>query len=364
MKIGIISEPLNENPTGVGSYAFNLTEHLIATDKKNDYFLINWKENDFFHQVPKVTLKNPLRKLLPTYGWYPTIPFQIEKTKFDLILNFSQVPNFFRFNSQYIITVFDLTPLILPRAHKTGKSVLFKLLLPRTLRYADNIITVSESTKRDIMKYFNVPENKIKVIYLAANKHYRPIRNNVLLESVREKYSLPSKFILFVGTFEPRKNIPAILKAFRRLNPPDYKLVLVGKRGWKLNQIFQLIDSLNLKEKVLLPGYVETKDLPVFYNLASLFVYPSFYEGFGLPPLEAMACGCPVITSNTSSLPEVVGDAGIMIDPRDVTSIAGAMKMVLVNENLRKEMSLKGIMQAEKFSWEKAATETMELYKS
>ncbi|HUV05756.1 MAG TPA: glycosyltransferase family 1 protein, partial [Armatimonadota bacterium] len=235
----------------------------------------------------------------------------------------------------------------------------------RAVKKADAIIAISESTKRDIVELLGAPEHKIYTTLLGVDPPYRPVSDE-RKERVAREHGLGHSTILYLGTLEPRKNIPALLAAFsqaRKSSPAkDCTLVLAGGKGWFFNQTFKLVEDLGLKESVRFTGYVPAEDLPALYSAATVFVYPSLHEGFGLPPLEAMACGTPVITSNASSLPEVVGDAGIMVDPYNVEELAGAILRVLCDPDLRQEMSAKGLERAKKFSWEETARQTLKVY--
>lgn len=364
MKLGVTSDWLNgDNHAGIANYVYNLLKELIKI-KNRDMYLINYEENEFTYKYNKIIIPNPLKGISKTVSWYLYLGVQNNRLKkLDIIHNPTQCPTFFRFKQKYIFTVHDITPLIDSKEHPIHRVLSYKLLLPRTLKTADKIIAVSNSTKKDLINYFNIPEEKIRVILNAADEKFKPLSDKEVKEA-KQKYSLNFPFILYVGTLEPRKNIPSLIKAFYKLKKKNlqYKLVITGKKGWKYKEIFETIDKLNLQNDVVFTGYVADEDLPALYNAADLFVYPSIYEGFGLPPLEAMACGTPVITSNTSSLPEVVGDAGIMIDPPDVDGLADAMHEVLTNEGLREDMIKKGLERAKMFSWEKCARETLEVY--
>lgn len=367
MKIGIISEPLNQNLTGIGNYTYKIISELnkINHNGKINIYLINSVHTELFRYMDELIIRNIFNRVLKTYLWYPyaIIKLNREKTDLNLIHNPSQIPTFFKPKQKYVITVHDITPLLFPKEHKSGKSFIYRLLFPRTLKTADKIITVSHNTKQDIINYFKTPDEKIKVIHLAADKKYQPL-NKEIISKFKEKYNLDFPFLLYVGTLEPRKNIPTLIKSIYKLkkNNLPHKLVIAGKKGWKYKSIFSLIEELDLQNDVIFTGYVPDVDLPALYNAADMFVYPSLYEGFGLPPLEAMACGCPVITSNTSSLPEVVGDAGIMIDPHDVDELAEAIYEVLTNDGLKANMVEKGLDRAKTFSWERTANETFNLY--
>jgi glycosyltransferase involved in cell wall biosynthesis len=263
-----------------------------------------------------------------------------------------------------VYTLHDLIFLRYPEHHLPYNRWYLTLTMPRYLRAADVIITPSECSRRDVLEFYKIPDSKIKVIPEAAGPHFKPNRDPATLNRVRQKYHLPEQYILHVATIEPRKNLERLLEAFKSLlvDWPDLRLVLVGKKGWLYDSFFRKLQALGLQERVILPGYVEEADLPAFYHLAELFVFPSLYEGFGLGPLEAMACGAPVISSNASSLPEVVGQAGLLIDPLDTTALVAALRRVLSSPELRADLKQRGLIQAQKFSWEKAATELKAIY--
>jgi glycosyltransferase involved in cell wall biosynthesis len=269
-------------------------------------------------------------------------------------------------HARTVFTLHDLIFLRYPEYHLPYNRWYLTFAMPRYLRAADVIITPSEWTKQDALNYYNVPESKIKVIYEAPAPTFQPVTDPAALQHVRQKYRLPEKFILHVATIEPRKNLSRLLDAFGTLLPdwPDLNLVLVGKKGWLYEAFFQKLQASGLQEKVIFPGYVDELDLPAFYQLAELFVFPSLYEGFGLGPLEAMACGAPVISSNSSSLPEVVGDAGLLIDPTDTAALSQALRQVLGNAELRRDLKQRGLLQAQKFSWQRAVDKLEEVYQS
>ena len=366
MKIAIIVDYLDDAPgSGIATYASNLTKNLIRIDSINDYFLVNSKKD--------TSLKDTQSIIIPRYQ----IPFGKEIRKLLVIpkiLNQKQIdlvhetyhfgPFILPTKYKKIVTIHDLTSILFGKTHKTLSVIRHKLGLSLMLKRSDKIIAVSYSTKQDLMNYFKISDNKIKVIYEAADQIFQPLSSEKV-QHFKDKYDLNYQYILYVGTLEPRKNIPLIIKAFYILNKEGFqhKLVIAGKKGWKYKTIYQLIDKLNLQKEVIFIGFIPDNDLPALYNAANLFVYPSLYEGFGLPPLEAMSCGCPVITSNISSLPEVVGDAGIMIDPYSVDELYEAMHKVLINEIVRKDMIKKGLERSQMFSWTKTAEETLKIYK-
>ncbi|XRP97070.1 glycosyltransferase family 4 protein [Methanocaldococcus sp. 16A] len=375
MKIGIIANPIDDIKTGIGSYTYNVLSELfkIEYEKNNDnkYTIIHRKKcehlnnmlnkynflNEIIIPVPKIPFGHEIQKMIIT-------PKVLKNHDFDIVHDVYHFgPFLFLKKPKRILTVYDLTPLLYSKTHKKSKVLMHKYYFPLVLKVTDKIIAISHHTKNDIIKHFKIPEDKIRVIHLAANENYRPLKENEI-NKIKQKYNLNDPFILYVGTLEPRKNILNLLKAFYKLKKQGikHKLVITGKKGWKYRNIFELIDKLNLQKEVIFTGYVPDEDLPGLYNAADLFVYPSLYEGFGLPPLEAMACGTPVITSNTSSLPEVVGDAGIMVNPYDVDELAKAMYEVLTNDGLREELSKKGLERAKLFSWKKCAEEHLKVY--
>jgi glycosyltransferase involved in cell wall biosynthesis len=263
-----------------------------------------------------------------------------------------------------VITVHDLAFLLYPH-FLTKESARYYGHIDQAVRWTDQIISVSESTKRDTIQHLGVPEEKITVVYEAANPIFRPLDQAEAREQVRNRFGVEEPYVLFVSTIEPRKNVPSLLRALWQLATcykEDVRLVLAGGRGWLFEDAFAVVDELKLDDRVHFVGRVASEDLLYLYNAAELLAHPAFYEGFGLPPLEAMACGLPVVVSNVASLPEVVGDAGLLIDPHDVDELTVSMWRVLKDSALRKEMREKGLKQAERFSWEKAARETMEIY--
>lgn len=267
-----------------------------------------------------------------------------------------------------VITIYDMIPILKPELFDAGTRQAFQDAVNSINIYKDWVICISKSTKKDFCQITKMSENRVFITHLAASKNFYRETNLEQIKLIQQKYGLPEeKYILALSTLEPRKNLSHLIKCFHQLllqrELTDTSLVLVGAKGWLYDEIFQTIDSnSNLKEKIILTGYVPDEDLSAIYSGASLFVYPSFYEGFGLPPLEAMQCGVPVITSNTSSLPEVVGDAGIMIDPRNQDELCQAILSLLQNFNLRQQFSQAGLERAKEFRWSKCAAETVKIY--
>jgi glycosyltransferase involved in cell wall biosynthesis len=261
-----------------------------------------------------------------------------------------------------VITVHDIAYIRFPNLLNKSRQVYKKYILYSSIKKADVIIADSHSTRRDIVEFFNVDEKKIKVVHLGVESRFRPISS---VEDYRTKNNLPSKMILNIGTLEPRKNMVALIRAFKRLQErgfKDYVLAIAGERGWLYKKIFKEVSSSGMEQSIRILGVIRDEELPLLYNCADLFVYPSLYEGFGLPPLEAMACGVPIITSNTSSLPEVVGNAGIMVDPNDIESLSEEMYKVLNDKELKHRMSRDGLKRSKMFTWEKTMNDVIEIY--
>jgi glycosyltransferase involved in cell wall biosynthesis len=236
-------------------------------------------------------------------------------------------------------------------------------MIPRFLRAADAIIVDSECTMRDAVRLCGVRPERLRVVFPGVRSLFQPVRDPGRLAEVRARYALAGRFILSVGTIEPRKNLPTLFEALKHLSLGEVKLVVVGLRGWYSHKIFARLKGLGVDERVMFTGFVPDEDLPALYSLAEAFAYPSLYEGFGLPALEAMACGTPVVCSDSSSLPEVVGDSAIMVAPRDVGGWKEALERLLTSAELKGVLRERGLRRASRFTWEAAALMTREVYR-
>ena len=266
-----------------------------------------------------------------------------------------------------VVTVYDLTTLLFPELHVRGTVEQQEKKMRFVREQADAVIAISESTRRDLIDHLGVPPHRVHVVRGAASEHFCPIEDARAIAAVARRYGLkPNSYVLSVGTLEPRKNQARLVEAFHLLNRKGaargLKLVLAGGKGWLYDDLLQRVEELGLTEDVILTGVVPDGDLPALMNGALLFVYPSLYEGFGLPVLEAMASGVPVITSNVSSLPEVAGDAAVLVDPYDVEGLAEAMQTLIESAEARAALRSKGLAQAARFSWERAAREVLAVY--
>ena len=350
---------------GITQYTLNLIQALAAIDSENEYLILQRRPDqraivsqDNFRRVPLFApTHHPLEQYmlaleLPLYG------------RMDVVHSTDFIPPFY-YRGPTVITVHDLAFLLYPH-FLTRKAARYYGLIDRAVRRADHVIAVSESTKRDIVRLTGTPERKITVIHEAADAAYAPIRDPQILDHIRQKYHLPEQYILFVGTIEPRKNLPTLIRAYKGLID-NYKsaadLAIVGKEGWLYDDVYRLVEELGLQQRVHLVGRVPGVDLLYLYNASQMLVLPSYYEGFGLPPLEAMACGVPVIVSDIPVMLEVVGDAALRVAHEDVEGFTVAMWRLLTDDDLRADMIAKGHKRVKCFSWERAARETLKVYR-
>ncbi len=365
MKIAIDSRGINwYRGTGIGTYTDNLVSNLINISDHN--FRLYWSENNYSNFKKNnvdiiYTSKKHSRFFNNVY-----IPYDLNKSHVD-IYHIPQNGIGLETNSHNsynkIITIHDLIPYILPET--VGKGYLRKFLedVPSIISASDAIITVSECSKKDILRFFPTAEGKVYVTPLAADKIYKPLNKEKCKNFLKNKYKIDKNFILYIGGFSQRKNVRALIHSFIKAQKwlnDDYYLVLGGARKDNGNSLYQEFGIEN--NQILFTGYLPTKELPIFYNAAELFAYPSLYEGFGLPPLEAMCCGTPVITSNISSIPEVVANAGILINPFDHYEIEKNIIKILNNKELKEELIEKSLKRAAEFKWIKTAEKTLQIY--
>lgn len=365
MKIGIDATSLCRKITGIEYYTLNLVKNILKIDSKNEYLILFRKEVHpelrEFSSKAKFLICPLNNQIFCEQIWIPYIDI---KEKIDL-MHFPAFPPGLLCFGRYVYTIFDAT---IWKFRKTlswkGRAYMRPLTILGAKR-CKKIITISENSRNDIIQYAHIPEEKIINAGMAINDVFKPLANNKYSED-RNKFHFPSKFILSVGTLQPRKNIVTLLKSFKILietyRVSNYKLILVGRRAWGSKIILEKIKDFGLARKVIITGYVSDEELICLYNLADIFVYPSLYEGFALPALEAMACRTPVITSNTSSLPEVVEDAAIQVDPLDAEQLADAIYKVLINKELQTQMAKKGFERVKKFSWEKTVKRVIKVY--
>lgn len=262
------------------------------------------------------------------------------------------------------ISICDLSFVRYPELFNRSNAIYLATIARLSARKATAVLTISESTRRDVINLFGVPAERVTTTYCGVSDRFRPVPASQL-DAFRARHELPAEFLLYIGTIEPRKNLAGLVKAYaayRRQVAEPMPLILGGGRGWKDQEVFNLVERLDLKEHVRFPGYIPGDDLASWYSAATAFIYPSRYEGFGLPVAEAMACGTPVITSAVSSLPEVVGETGLLVDPDDEAALAAAITRLASDSDLRRTLSLAGQERAARFRWERMAAETAALY--
>jgi len=371
MRIGIdIRSLMDKNRSGVGEYVFNVLNNLFEIDQHNQYFLFYNSFKKVDHILPNWNYNNV--KFVGHHQPNKLFNFQqnfFKKPYLDKLVGGVDIfwlPNFHFANlsSQVkkIITVHDLSFEIYPEFFSFKRRYWHRILKTQKLvKNMDQIIAVSQNTKQDLIDLYNINKEKINVIYPSVSQDFKKIEDQTVLQQVKNKYNLPDNFILYLGNLEPRKNLIGLIQAFEKIKS-DVNLVLAGQPGWLYRQIFNLAQKSYKKNKIHFLGYVDYRDRPALYNLAQIFIYPSFYEGFGLPPLEAMACGCPVVSSFSSSLGEVVDSAGLLVDPYDIMEISQAIDQILQNSDLKQDLIEKGLDQVKKFDWQKTAQDILKIF--
>lgn len=381
---------INKSLGGIGGYSYHLVKGLLNLDSNNEYIfsiskdknhkeflqLINGNLNARILDLPEnweVTFVPECLKTVPVMAQERLcIVPRLKESKLDVFHSLHQFTPPYRIqNCRSLVTVHDLIHGLFPEIYlrrKIQQWVYFTRI--SAIKKASKIIADSQNTKKDVIKLLDVPENKIKVVHLGVGEDFRPAESSSFVKSVMRKYGINKEYILHVGGVSATKNVNRLLLAFKRLltvHKKNLALVVVGNLSFTpdYQKAFRAkLEELSLQKKVILPGHIPEKDLILLYNGASLFVYPSLYEGFGLPPLEAMACGCPVVVSNAASIPEVVGNIGLYVNPYKVDEIVSAMEKVLTNKSLREEMVGRGLERVKLFSWEKMAKETSAIYEN
>lgn len=368
MKIGIITDSM-DTKSSVRVYLNNLVENLFKIYDPSRIYLIHARksENSLYSQGKEIVLPGFYRDNFPSASLADIFrPFLLRRYKLDIIhYTHSNPPlTFFTAGAKNVCLITTIGPATHSQYYPLPSRYIVRISRLVNQRM-DMIITESESEKKEIVKFLRVPEKKVRVIPSGVEQIYRPLNN---LEGIKNellvKYKIKFPYILHVSAYRPVKNGPALIKAFAELKKQglEYKLVLVGKPAQKFDEVLKLIKQLGLEGEVITTGLVPDEDLPKLYNAADLFVLPSFKESFGHVLVEAMACGCPVVTSNVTCMPEVVGKAGILIDPYEVSSLAEGMHKVLTDSELTQNLKKKSLQRAKLFSWERCARETLKVY--
>jgi len=364
MIIGIDARPLSyPQLTGIGVYLNSLLQAIQELDQENQYYLISNGAIHFEVVNPrwkKLEGRLPQRKI-GTLWMQVFVPRLASTLKLDLFWGpRHQLPLFMPKEIKTVLTVHDIVHLLFPRTMSLPNLVAERLLMQRSIRRADYVMADSQSTASGIQEHYQVRPTKIGVVYPGG-----PTVSEQMHSPVSDDEKLPGKYFLFVGTLEPRKNLRAILGAFALLDTEreDVNLVVVGNIGWKNKDVMSLLKAHRYRSRIHFTGYVDAARLSFIYRNALCLLYPSLYEGFGFPILEAMTYGVPVITSNISSMPEVAGDAAMLVNPNDINELANAMNMILSNGNLRDLMVFKGYKRLKEFSWMRCAEEVLDIFK-
>lgn len=369
MKIGIdLRTLMNGGKSGIPGFSYNLVSNIIKKDTQNEYFGFynSYKNSKLPFLGENIDIKElglPNKILNPSLRFlnYPHLDKLVSSDVFYMPhFNF----NAFSENVYKIITVHDLSFVRYPEFFSHKNNLWHKMIkVKKTLKSFDKIIAISENTKNDIIELFQIPPQKIEVIYSGIDDKFRPLNINAKSEfSLKQKYNLPDKFILSLGTIEPRKNIDSLIRAFDIFSQKDsenYFLIIAGGMGWKYKHVLKEYNKAKNKDKIKFIGYVDENEKNELYNLASLFVFPSYYEGFGFPPLEAMKAGTPVIASANSSMLEILGDSAYFVDPYDISDISKAVHNILENRVLQEKLIKSGLNIARKYSW----NDTIDQYK-
>ena len=366
MRIGIDYTAAVNQTAGIGRFTRGLVSALADVDQDNEYVLFYTQPHGpsrgpLFPDHPNFQERSiPVSDRTLTIIWYRLgLPLAIDL--FTGAVDLFYFPNYVQpplRRGASVVTVHDLSFLMVPECADAGLRAHLERVVPASVAAADFITADSENTRNDIIALLDVPEERVEVVYGGLEPSLRRVEDQAILEGIRRKYRLHFPFILHVGVIEPRKNLCRLIQAYqlvRERTRLPHKLVIAGGLGWLYHDVFREVEELHLGDDVVFPGFVPDQDLPALYSLADVLAYPSLYEGFGFPPLEAMACGTPVVCSNSSSLPEVVGDAAITVSPTDVEALADGLITVLEDHRVQAELVEKGHKRARLFTWEASA---------
>lgn len=367
---------MDKEYSGVSWYTLNLLQNILRRDQDNEYIFYYNSYKDIRKRLPELEKSELVRTGWPNkffnYGLQKIFSYPQIDRLLGVDVFFSPHINFTSLSGDVkkVLTIHDLSFLRHPEFFSWRKNFWHRMVnAGKMIKKADVVVAVSKNTKDDIREFLHIPEEKIKVVYPGIGPEFnKKDATDPRLAEVKNKYRLPRKFVLFLGAFEPRKNLEGALRAFDRAFElgymKDYGFVAAGSKGWKNKEAALALKQIKQKRKVSSIGYVDNEDKPYLYNLASFFIYPSFYEGFGFPPLEAMACGTPVITSPNSSLLESAGNAAIMADPNNIESMARAMSELAADPDLRGRLSEKGLIRSKRFNWHKTADDYIKIFNS
>ena len=366
MRIGIDARMFGKKISGLGTYAQNLTENIFEIDNDNDYYIF-LLEPDFLNYAPEQQNVQPIKTSSKWYSYSEQINFLrlVNSLQLDL-MHFTHFNAPIFYNKPRITTIHDITPKFFPghRQKSWWRKKAYALTLKTSLKKSNQIITDSNFTKSEIIKYYKIPKEKISVVYLGIDSDFLVIENYGKIKELKDKHGLTKPFIFFISAWRSHKNFAGLISAFEILKKEgfDYQLVLGGQEDPYYPNIRKRIEQSEFKNDIITPGFISEEELPSFYNAAEIFVLPSFYEGFGLIGLEAMACGTAVASSNAACLPEILGEAALYFEPNNEKDMAEIIKQILTNQTLKLDLKQKGLQQIKKYSWPDCAKKTLEIY--
>lgn len=367
MRIAFDGTTLTPGRTGVGYYTEHLLQHLAREVERSGDELVVVSNQPIDTALPLPAhvrvhdrLRFPLR-----IGWLQALASRVLRDVGADVAHFTNGMLPMWPPVATVVTIHDMSLRLCPHCHPLRRRLINRPLVGVAARHADAIVTVSHSARRDLLRFHRVAPDRVTVVHEAAGPDFKPLRDSARMEAVRARYQLPARFCLYVGTIEPRKNLGRLMEAFcaARAAGTPHELVCAGPYGWASRDLGARIERLGLARVVRFMGYVPVADLPIIYNLSEFFLYPSIYEGFGLPVIEAMACGTPVITSNNSSLGEIAGRAALTVDPEDTGALAEAIDRLAHDRALRAHLAEEGLARAQTFSWQRTAQEMLAVYR-
>lgn len=367
MRIAIDGRAVGKK-VGLGTYTSNLVRGLVSLGREVEYFLYLTKDStsQLDSRINKRTAWGSLENHTIGDFWeHFVLPYELRNQSMGVYHGTNGRLPLLKLETRYVLTVHDLIPTIFPDSCTRTFRFYMDKVTRVSARRADIVIVPSRSTKRDVVSLLGLSHEKVRVVYEGVNERFRVLKKKTCLGNLENKYGVRKGFILFVGRLEPRKNVLGLLSSFKLLMDQEHfdsQLVLVGGKTWIHEQITDSVQKKGLNGKVVFIHDADNEELPQLYNAASVFVLPSLYEGFGLPLLEAMACGIPVVASNVSSIPEVTGEAAAFVDPLDSQSITNGLKAVLLDADFREKLIQKGLERSRNFSWEKTARKTLRIY--
>lgn len=371
MRIGMEVTAAVTQGGGIGRYTRELLRALGHVDTTNEYSLF-FASREPRHALPPLGANFKRRQLpihdiwLARFWGRARVPAPVEWITGDVDLyhspDFTLPPT--RPGTRTLLTVHDLSFVRDPGSAAPGLLTYLNAVVPRSVARADHVLADSQATRNDLIEVYGTPADKITVLYCGVEETFQPVTDATALTAVRERYRIgEAPFILAVSTLQPRKNYVRLIEAVARIPDPDIRLVFAGGKGWLYDSIFAAVERHGLRERVTFAGFVDDADLPALYSTARILAYPSLYEGFGLPMLEAMACGTPVVASTVSCLPEVAGDAALLVDPYDVTALSDALTRLHTDETLRAELIVRGRRRAAAFKWDDSARQLLGVYR-